>query len=59
MHDLFLIKIILIGEISLDTCLVLDAHLRQSLAIIRSLGKQGIRVHAGSENKFAMGFLSC
>jgi len=51
-------KVILHGEINLDTCLVLDAHLRQSLAIIRSLGKQEIMVFAGSENKSAMGFLS-
>ena len=38
--------------------LILDAHLRASLAIIRSLGKKNIHVTAGSEIKSAMGLYS-
>ena len=38
--------------------LVLDAQMRNSLAIIRSLGKEGLEVDAGEETKFATGFFS-
>lgn len=38
--------------------LVLDAQMRNSLAIIRSLGKKGLEVDAGEETKFATGFFS-
>lgn len=38
--------------------LILDAHLKSSLAAIRSLGKRGIPVVAGSHRPFAMGFYS-
>ena len=38
--------------------LVLDAQMRNSLAIIRSLGKKGFKVDAGEETRFATGFFS-
>ncbi len=38
--------------------LVLDAHLKGSLASIRSLGRQGIRIIAGSDHRAAMGLYS-
>ena len=38
--------------------LVLDAQMRNSLAIIRSLGKRGFKVDAGEETRFATGFFS-
>ena len=38
--------------------LVLDAQMRNSLAIIRSLGKKGLVVDAGEETRFATGFFS-
>ncbi len=38
--------------------LVLDAHLKSSLAAIRSLGRRGIPVIAASHRPFAMGFYS-
>jgi len=38
--------------------LVLDAQIRNSLAIIRSLGKRGFKVDAGEETRFATGFFS-
>ena len=38
--------------------LVLDAQMRNSLAIIRSLGKKGLEVDAGEETRFATGFFS-
>jgi len=38
--------------------LVLDAQMRNSLAIIRSLGKRGFYVDAGEETRFATGFFS-
>ncbi len=40
------------------TALVLDAHLKSSLAAIRSLGRRGIRVITGSHRALAMGFYS-
>lgn len=42
----------------MNNVLVLDAHLRPSLAIIRSLGRKGINVSAVSEHLLAMGALS-
>lgn len=38
--------------------LVLDAQKRNSLAVIRSLGKKGLKVDAGDEARFATGFFS-
>ena len=38
--------------------LQLDAHLKSSLAVIRSLGQQGIQITAGSEHPTAMGLFS-
>ena len=38
--------------------LVMDAQMRSSLAIIRSLGKKGLNVVAGEETRFAVGFFS-
>jgi predicted ATP-grasp superfamily ATP-dependent carboligase len=38
--------------------LVLDSQMRNSLAIIRSLGKRGFYVDAGEETRFATGFFS-
>ena len=38
--------------------LVLDAQMRNSLAIIRSLGKTGLNVTAGDETRFATGMFS-
>lgn len=38
--------------------LVTDAQMRSSLAVIRSLGKQGIEVFAGEETRFATSFFS-
>lgn len=37
---------------------VTDAQMRSSLAVIRSLGKNGLDVTAGEETKFATGFFS-
>lgn len=37
---------------------VTDAQMRSSLAVIRSLGKKGLKVTAGEEIKFATGFFS-
>lgn len=37
---------------------VTDAQMRSSLAVIRSLGKRGLKVTAGEETKFATGFFS-
>lgn len=37
---------------------VTDAQMRSSLAVIRSLGKQGLNVTAGEETKFTTGFFS-
>lgn len=37
---------------------VTDAQMRSSLAVIRSLGKRGIRVTAGEETRWATGFFS-
>ncbi len=38
--------------------LVLDAQMRNSLAVIRSLGKSGLKVDAAEETRFATGFFS-
>ncbi len=38
--------------------LVLDAQMRNSLAVIRALGKSGLTVDAGEETNFATGFFS-
>jgi predicted ATP-grasp superfamily ATP-dependent carboligase len=38
--------------------LVLDAQMRSSLAVIRSLGKEGLDVTAGEETRFATGLFS-
>lgn len=38
--------------------LVTDAQMRSSLAVIRSLGKNGLYVTAGEETRFATGFFS-
>ena len=38
--------------------LVTDAQMRNSLAIIRSLGNHDLEVTAGEETKFATGFFS-
>lgn len=38
--------------------LVTDAQMRSSLAVIRSLGKKGIKVTAGEETRFTTGFFS-
>jgi predicted ATP-grasp superfamily ATP-dependent carboligase len=38
--------------------LVLDAQMRNSLAVIRALGKGGLKVDAGEETRFATGFFS-
>jgi len=35
---------------------VTDAQMRSSVAVIRSLGKKGLKVTAGEETKFATGF---
>jgi predicted ATP-grasp superfamily ATP-dependent carboligase len=43
---------------SAPAALVLDAHLKSSLAAIRSLGAKGIPVHVGSHRSNAMGFYS-
>src|SRR6266404_4216083 len=40
------------------TALVLDAHLKSSLAAIRSLGRQGVPIIAGSHRDTAMGLYS-
>lgn len=40
------------------TALVLDAHLKSSLAAIRSLGSKGIHVIAGADHRTAMGLCS-
>ncbi len=37
---------------------VFDAQMRNSLAIIRSLGRRGLEVDAGEETRFATGFFS-
>jgi len=37
---------------------VTDAQMRSSVAVIRSLGKKGLKVTAGEETKFATGFFS-
>jgi predicted ATP-grasp superfamily ATP-dependent carboligase len=42
----------------MNNVLVLDAQLRPSLAIIRSLGRKGINVSTASEHSLAMGSLS-
>jgi predicted ATP-grasp superfamily ATP-dependent carboligase len=41
-----------------NNILVIDAHLKASLAVIRSLGKKNIKVTAGSEIKSAIGLHS-
>lgn len=38
--------------------LVTDAQMRSSLAVIRSLGKRGLKITAGEETRFAIGFFS-
>jgi len=38
--------------------LVLDAQMRNSLAVIRSLGKSGLKVDAAEGTRFATGFFS-
>lgn len=38
--------------------LVLDAQMRNSLAVIRALGKSGLKVDAAEETRFATGFFS-
>jgi len=40
------------------TAFVTDAQMRSSLAVIRSLGRQGLRVTAGEETMWSTGFLS-
>jgi predicted ATP-grasp superfamily ATP-dependent carboligase len=42
----------------MSTALILDAEIRSSLAVIRSLGRKGIKVSAASSSLFAMGALS-
>jgi len=43
---------------NVNNVLVVDAHLKASLAVIRSLGKRNINVTAGSEMKSAIGLYS-
>ena len=38
--------------------LITDAQMRSSLAVIRSLGKKGLKITAGEETRFATGFFS-
>lgn len=38
--------------------LVLDGHLRSSLAVVRSLGKRGVEVTVGSENRLGLALYS-
>jgi len=40
------------------TAFVTDAQMRSSLAVIRSLGQQGLRVTAGEETRWSTGFFS-
>lgn len=40
------------------TVFVTDAQMRSSLAVIRSLGRQGLRVTAGEETRWSTGFFS-
>ncbi len=42
----------------MENVFVTDAQMRSSLAVIRSLGKNGLNVTAGEETKFATGFFS-
>lgn len=45
-------------ERAIMTALVLDAHLKSSLAAIRSLGMRGVSIVAGSHRRTAMGLFS-
>ena len=38
--------------------LVTDGQMRQTLAVIRSLGKKGIKVMVGDSERISMGFFS-
>jgi len=42
----------------MSSIFVTDAQMPRSLAVIPSLGKRGLKVTAGEETKFAMGFFS-
>jgi len=46
------------GELSRGAVFVTDAQMRSSLAVIRSLGKQGLEVTAGEETRCATGAFS-